>query len=111
MSETENKQDTAVEEPKKKPKANVPEGYDIDMVLDIPLTVSVEFGKVKMLVNDLLQLGQGSIVELDKAVGDPLEIHVNDKLFARGEIVVLEDRFGIRLTDIISLQDRVKSLG
>jgi flagellar motor switch protein FliN/FliY len=83
----------------------------MEMILDIPLTVSVEFGKVKMLVNELLQLGQGSIVELNKAVGDPLDININDKLVAKGEVVVMEDHFGIRLTDIISPQERVRSLG
>jgi flagellar motor switch protein FliN/FliY len=92
-------------------KNNGAEGYDMEMILDIPLTVSVEFGKVKMLVNELLQLGQGSIVELNKAVGDPLDININDKLVAKGEVVVMEDHFGIRLTDIISPQERVRSLG
>lgn len=95
-------------EPEKKGGA---EGYDLEMILDLPLTLSVEFGKVKMLVNDLLQLGQGSIVELDKAVGEPLDVSINDKLVAKGEVVVLDKHFGIRLTDIISPQDRVKSLG
>jgi flagellar motor switch protein FliN/FliY len=86
-------------------------GYDIDLILDIPLDVSVELGRVKMLVNDLLQLGQGSIVELNKAVGEPLEIYINNKLIAKGEVVVMEEQFGIRVTDIISPHERVKSLG
>ena len=76
--------------------------YDFDLILDIPLEVRVELGRSKMLVNDLLQLGQGSIVELDKKVGELIDIYVADKLLARGEVVVLEEKFGIRLTDIIS---------
>lgn len=85
--------------------------YDIDLILDIPLDVSVELGRVKMLVNDLLQLGQGSIIELNKAVGEPLEIYIHNKLIARGEVVVMDEQFGIRVTDIISPHERVKSLG
>ena len=87
------------------------EGYDIDLILDIPLDVSVELGRVKMLVNDLLQLAQGSTIELNKAVGDPLEIYIHNKLIARGEVVVMDEQFGIRVTDIISPHERVKSLG
>jgi len=85
--------------------------YELDLILDIPLDVSAELGKVKMLVNDLLQLGQGSVIELNKPVGDPIEIYINDKLIARGEVVVVDDKFGIRVTDIISPLERVKSLG
>lgn len=87
------------------------EQYDIELILDIPLDVSVELGRVKMLVNDLLQLGQGSIIELNNAVGDPLEIYINNKLIARGEVVVVDEKFGIRVTDILSPHERVKSLG
>jgi len=85
--------------------------YDLDLILDIPLEVSVELGKVKMLVNDLLQLGQGSIIELDKPVGERLEIYISDKLIARGEVVVADEKFGIRVTDIVSPAERVESLG
>ena len=87
------------------------EKYDVDLILDIPLDVSVELGKVRMIVNDLLQLGQGSIIELNKPVGESLEIYINNKLVARGEVVVVDEKFGIRVTDIISPLDRVKSLG
>jgi flagellar motor switch protein FliN/FliY len=87
------------------------EKYDLDLILDIPLDVSVELGKVKMLVNDLLQLGQGSIIALDKPVGERLEIYISDKLIARGEVVVADEKFGIRVTDIVSPAERVKSLG
>ena len=91
--------------------AAVEKNYDFDLILDIPLEVRVELGRSKMLVNDLLQLGQGSIVELDKKVGEMIDIYVSDKLLARGEVVVLEEKFGIRLTDIISPDERVKNLG
>jgi flagellar motor switch protein FliN/FliY len=84
---------------------------DIDFILDIPLELSVELGRTRMLVNDLLQLGQGSIVELSKLAGEPLEIYINQKLVARGEAVVVNEKFGVRLTDIVSPIERVKSLG
>ena len=87
------------------------ERADLDFILDIPLELSVELGKTKMLVNDLLQLGQGSIVELNKLAGEPLEIYINRKLVARGEVVVVNEKFGVRLTDIISPLERVRSLG
>jgi len=87
------------------------EKYDLDLILDIPLEVRVELGKVKMLVNELLQLGQGSILELNRQVGDQLEIYVNEKLIAKGEVVVVDEKFGIRVTDIVSPVERVKSLG
>ena len=82
----------------------------LDLILDIPLSVTVELGRSKMLINDLLQLGQGSVVELTKLVGDPLEVLVNDKLVARGEVVVVNEKFGVRLTDIVTPMERVKSL-
>lgn len=87
------------------------ENYDLDLILDIPLDVSAELGTVKMLINDLLQLGQGSVIELNKQVGDPIEVYINSKLIARGEVVVVDEKFGIRVTDIISPLERVKSLG
>ena len=82
----------------------------LELILDIPLKVSVELGRNKMLVNDLLQLGQGSVIELNKLAGDPLEVLVNDKLVARGEVVVVNEKFGIRLTDIISPIERIEKL-
>ncbi len=84
---------------------------DLEFILDIPLDISVELGRTKMLVNELLQLGQGSIVELAKLADEPMDIYVNRKLFARGEVVVVNEKFGIRLTDIISPVERVSSLG
>ena len=86
------------------------EGKSLDLILDIPLTVTVELGRSKMLIHDLLQLGQGSVVELTKMVGEPLEVLVNQKLVARGEVVVVNEKFGVRLTDIISPMERVQSL-
>lgn len=83
---------------------------ELDFILDIPLELSVELGKAKMLVNDLLQLGQGSIIELNKLAGEPLEVYINRKLIARGEVVVVNEKFGVRLTDVITPIDRVKSL-
>ena len=86
------------------------ETQNLDLILDIPLTVTVELGRSKMLINDLLQLGQGSVIELTKLVGEPLEVLVNNKLVARGEVVVVNDKFGVRLTDIVSPMERVQSL-
>lgn len=83
---------------------------NLDLILDIPLTVSVELGRSRMLINDLLQLSQGSVVELTKLVGEPLEVLVNQKLVARGEVVVVNEKFGIRLTDIVSPLERVQNL-
>jgi len=87
------------------------ETKNLDLILDIPLTVTVELGRSKLLINDLLQLGQGSVIELTKLVGEPLEVLVNNKLVARGEVVVVNDKFGVRLTDIVSPLERVQSLG
>ena len=86
------------------------EKKSLDLILDIPLTVTVELGRNKMLINDLLQLGQGSVIELKKLVGEPLEVLVNQKLVARGETVVVNEKFGVRLTAIVSPMERVKSL-
>mgnify|MGYP006284791031 CR=1 FL=1 len=93
-------------------KAKRPDGAkrDLDFILDIPLDVSAELGRTKLLINELLQLGQGSVIELNKLAGEPLEIYVNGKLVARGEAVVINEKFGVRLTDIISPIERVKQL-
>ena len=91
-------------------KADKVKEANLDLILDIPLSVTVELGRSKMLINDLLQLGQGSVVELTKLVGEPLEVLVNDKLVARGEVVVVNEKFGVRLTDIVTPMERVKSL-
>lgn len=84
---------------------------DLDFLLDIPLDISVELGRTSMFINDLLQLGQGSVIELNKLAGEPLEILVNQRLIARGEAVVVNEKFGVRITDIVSPIERVKQLG
>tara|TARA_B100000925_G_C21990308_1_gene466495 strand:+ start:1508 stop:1918 length:411 start_codon:yes stop_codon:yes gene_type:complete len=83
---------------------------NLDFILDIPLKVTVELGRTKVLVKDLLQMGQGSVIELDKLSGEPLEILVNGKLVAKGEVVVINEKFGARLTDIISPIERIETL-
>lgn len=93
-----------------KPKKIGAEEQGLDFILDIPLEVTVELGRTKMLINDLLQLGQGSVIELTKLAGEPMEILVNNKLVAMGEVVVVNEKFGIRLTDIVSTMERVESL-
>ena len=82
----------------------------MDLLLDVPLDVSVELGRARMTIQDLLALGPGSVIELDKIAGEALDILVNDRLVARGEAVVVNDRFGIRLTDIISPSERLAGL-
>ena len=83
---------------------------NLDFILDIPLKVTVELGRTTVIIKDLLQLGQGSVLELDKLAGEPLEILVNGKLVAKGEVVVVNEKFGIRLTDIISPVERIETL-
>ena len=82
----------------------------LDMLLDLPLDVSVELGRTKMSIQELLSLGPGSVVELDKVAGEPLDILINDRLVARGEAVVVNDKFGVRITDIVSPQERIMRL-
>ncbi len=81
-----------------------------DMLLDVPLDVTVQLGRTRMTINDLLALAPGSVVELDKIAGEPLDIVVNDRLIARGEAVVVNDKFGIRITDIVSRSERIARL-
>jgi len=83
---------------------------NLDLILDIPLKVTVELGRTRMVVSELLNLGQGSVVELNKLAGEPMEVLVNDKLVARGEAVVVNEKFGVRLTDIISPSERAEQL-
>jgi flagellar motor switch protein FliN/FliY len=83
---------------------------DIDFILDIPLTVTVELGRARMMIGELLQLGQGSIVELAKFAGEPMDVFINQRLIAKGEVVVVNEKFGIRLTDIVSPAERVGKL-
>jgi flagellar motor switch protein FliN/FliY len=83
---------------------------NLQLILDIPLRVTVELGRTKMPVSDLLNLTQGSVIELSKLAGEPMEVLVNDKLIARGEAVVVNEKFGVRLTDIISTSERIEQL-
>jgi flagellar motor switch protein FliN/FliY len=92
------------------PEINGPQDSNLDRILDIPLVLSAQLGSTRMLIKDLLQLGPGSIVELEKLAGEPLEVLVNERLVARGEVVVVNEKFGIRLTDVISPTDRVNKL-
>ena len=87
-----------------------PELPNLQFILDIPLQVTVELGRKRLLVHDLLQLSQGSVIELTKQIGEPFEVLINQKLIARGEIVVINDKFGVRITDIISPLERVQQL-
>lgn len=91
-------------------KDGVQEAHSLDFILDIPLKVTVELGRVKMPIRDILQLAQGSVVELSKFTGEPLELLVNDRLVARGEVVTVNEKFGIRLTDILSPMERIEQL-
>jgi flagellar motor switch protein FliN/FliY len=88
----------------------VPAPKNIDFILDIPMQVTVQVGSTKMVIRELLQLGQGSVIELEKLAGEPMEVLVNNKLVARGEVVVVNEKFGIRLTDVISAAERVQQL-
>ncbi len=83
---------------------------NLDVVLDIPVTLSMEVGRSKLSIRNLLQLNQGSVVELDRATGEPLDVYVNGTLVAHGEVVVVNEKFGIRLTDVISPAERIRKL-
>jgi flagellar motor switch protein FliN/FliY len=82
----------------------------LDLLLDVPLDVNVELGRARMTIQDLLALAPGSVIELDKVAGEALDILVNDRLVARGEAVVVNDKFGVRITDIVSPQERIQRL-
>lgn len=101
MAEKTRKEDSAVAAGKDR---------NLQLILDIPLKVTVELGRTKMPVSELLNLTQGSVIELSKLAGEPMEVLVNDKLIARGEAVVVNEKFGVRLTDIISPAERVEQL-
>lgn len=83
----------------------------LDFLYNIPLQVSVEIGRSRVLLRDLLKMGEGYVIELDKLAGEPLDLYVNSRLIARGEAVMVGDKFGIRLTDVISTADRIENLG
>ena len=83
---------------------------NIGLILDVPLQVTVELGRTKKSIKDILELSNGSIVELDKLAGEPVDIHVNGKLLAKGEVVVIDENFGVRITDIVSPEERAARL-
>ena len=83
---------------------------DLEMIMDIPVKLSVELGRTRITIKQLLELAQGSVVELDRLAGEPMDVLVNDTLIAHGEVVVVNDKFGIRLTDVISAAERIKKL-
>ena len=93
--------------------SNVPQGLEgpnLDVILDIPVSLSMEVGSTEISIRNLLQLDQGSVVELDRLAGEPLDVLVNGTLIAHGEVVVVNEKFGIRLTDVISPSERIKKL-
>ena len=110
LQNLEQKTEEAGFEELKAEKKESPSRNDIDFILDVPLDLTVQLGMTKMLIRDLLQLGQGSVVELDKLAGEPMEILINNKLVARGEVVVVNEKFGVRLTDIVSPAERISQL-
>lgn len=83
----------------------------LDAILDVPVTIAMEIGRSRINIRNLLQLNQGSVVELDRLAGEPMDVLVNGTLVAQGEVVVVNEKFGIRLTDIVSPADRIKKLG
>jgi len=97
---------TTETEPRDEPRMN----HKLDLLLDVPLQIAVELGRTRMTIQDLLGLGPGAVIELDKVAGEPLDILVNDRLVARGEAVVVGDKFGVRITDIASPAERLARL-
>ncbi|WP_060508371.1 flagellar motor switch protein FliN [Pseudomonas sp. NBRC 111124] len=94
-----------------RPNENVSlEGPNLDVILDIPVNISMEVGSTEINIRNLLQLNQGSVIELDRLAGEPLDVLVNGTLIAHGEVVVVNEKFGIRLTDVISPSERIKKL-
>ena len=93
------------------PESSATDGeVSLDAILDVPVIISMEIGRTKISIRNLLQLNQGSVVELDRLAGEPMDVLVNGTLIAQGEVVVVNDKFGVRLTDVISPADRVKRL-
>ena len=96
----------------KEPSFTDGQGKDVnlDVILDVPVTLSMEVGRTRIPIRNLLQLNQGSVVELERAAGEPLDVYINGTLIAHGEVVVVNEKFGIRLTDVISPQERIRKL-
>ena len=87
------------------------DGHGLEFLYDVPLQVSVEIGRSRILLKDLLKMGEGYVIELDKLASEPLDLYVNSRLIARGEAVMVGDKFGIRLTDVVNTGDRIQKLG
>ncbi|WP_397608592.1 flagellar motor switch protein FliN [Silanimonas sp.] len=98
--------------PSPSPAANPPTGGDanLDLILDVQVTLSLEVGRARIPIRNLLQLNQGSVVELERVAGEPLDVYVNGTLVAQGEVVVVNERFGVRLTEVVSPSERIKRL-
>ncbi|HEX4871019.1 MAG TPA: flagellar motor switch protein FliN [Nevskiaceae bacterium] len=90
--------------------ANPGQDLNLDVILDVNVTLSMEVGRARLPIRNLLQLSQGSVVELERAAGEPLDVYVNGTLIAHGEVVVVNDQFGIRLTDVVSPAERIRKL-
>lgn len=97
-------------DPDEPAQANQKEPVNLSVLLDIPLQVTVELGRTRMTIDSLLRLSQGAVVELNRVAGEPLDIYVNDKLMARGEAVVVKEKFGVRITDVLSPEKRLENL-
>ncbi len=87
-----------------------PHEVNLDVILDVPVTLSLEVGRTRLPIRSLLQLNQGSVVELERAAGEPLDVYVNGTLVAHGQVVVVNEKFGIRLTDVVSPAERIRKL-
>lgn len=92
------------------PPSDAVRDVNLEVILDVPVTLSMEVGQTRINIRNLLQLNQGSIIELDRAAGEPLDVYVNGTLVAHGEVVVVNDKFGIRLTDVVSPAERLRKL-
>jgi len=107
----ENDESSTVTERKSNVKGHEQSARGLDFLYDVPLQVSVEVGRCKILLKDLLNMSEGYVIELEKLAGEPLDLYVNSRLIAHGEAVLVGDKFGIRLTDVVSKSDRVEKLG
>src|SRR5258706_6666198 len=105
------KETAAAPAPKPRPASLDRDKLDLALLFDVSLQVSVELGRTRMTVESLLRLSQGSVVELNRVAGEPLDIYVNNKLMARGEAVVVKEKFGVRITDVMSPEKRIEGLG
>ncbi len=113
MSQSDNPETTPVEfEPLPEATMAIEGGMDVslDVILDVPVVLSLEVGRTRIPIRNLLQLNQGSVVELERGAGEPLDVFVNGTLIAHGEVVVVNDRFGVRLTDVVSPAERIRRL-